>query len=110
MPTHDSFLESRWHSLTIAEQLGNIGSEVSRTATAQNTNKARFEGAVERAIELFNLTLDDPRWRRTERAREIGRAKELFCDAITGGGEYGVNLQDIQQYFDDFAILAQNRR
>ncbi len=99
----DSVLE-RWHRMTLAEQIGNIGSEVSRTASAQGRNESRFNNAFARALELFDLTLSDPRWR--GRLWEVGRMREVFCDTILGGAEYGDNLTDLQKYFDQFAYAA----
>lgn len=91
---------------TLAEQLGNIGSEVSRAIKARSDQK-RFDGAVDRALELFDLTLADPRWRK--RLKEIARARELFCDAILGG-EYGTTLEDLDKYFFYFALAARGNR
>lgn len=90
--------------MTLAEQLGHIGSEVSRTNLAQGKNKERFNSAVERALELFDLTLSDMRWR--GRLREIGRAREVFCDAVYGGKEYSSSFKNLQSYFDLFALAA----
>ena len=61
-------------------------------------------GAFERALELLDLTLADPRWR--NRLREIARARELLCDAASGGGEYGATLEDLDRYFLAFAEAA----
>ena len=63
--------------------------------------------AFERALELLDLTLADPRWR--GRLREIARARELFCDAAAGGGEYGSRLEDLDRYFLAFAVAERSR-
>jgi len=39
--------------LSLAEQMGNIGGEVSRARLAQGKDENRFWGAVARAQELF---------------------------------------------------------
>ena len=93
--------------MSLAEQLGNIGSEVYRAGKQQNIDKNLFDKAVARALELFDLTLSDKRWK--GRLREIGRARDVFCDAVLGGKEYGSNFQDIQKYFDYFGIAAMSR-
>lgn len=37
--------------------------------------------------------------------KKIGRAREVFCDAIFGGKEYGSTLADLEKYFNRFALL-----
>lgn len=94
----------RWRKMTLAEQIGNIGSEVSRTASAQGKDESRFNNALARALELFDLTLSDLRWR--GRMWEIGRMREVFCDTVLGSTEYGDNFIDLQKYFDQFALAT----
>src|SRR5262249_60450549 len=56
----------RWAQLSLAEQLANVGAEVGRMRPRRaGEDRAR---PFERALELLDLTLADPRW------REIGRA------------------------------------
>lgn len=101
---HKSLANGRWHNFSLAEQMGNIGSEVSRAKSWEGKDEDLFWGAAERALELFDLTISDKRWR--DRVYEIKRAKEVFCDALSGGSEYGSKLKDLQKYFDDFALIA----
>ncbi len=102
---HKELAEGRWYKMSLMEQLGNIGSEVGRAKIYQDKNdKERFQKAVDRALELFDLTLADFRWR--SRLLEIGRARDVFCDAISGGKEYDSNLSDLERYFMYFAIAA----
>ncbi len=96
--------EDRWHKLSLPEQLGNIGSEVGRAAKWQGRDESSFWGAVTRALELFDLTQRDRRWDR--RRRELDRAREVFADAVLGGGEYRSNLRDLEKYFMLFALLS----
>ena len=68
-----------WGRLELVEQLGNVGSEVERAIRAHEAGRTdRFESALERALELFDLTACDPRWR-GHRCQEILRAREQFC-------------------------------
>ncbi len=99
---HKELAGGKWHQMTLSDQLGNIGSEVSRANLAEGKDKKRFDDAVDRALELFDLTISDPRWR--GRIFEIGRAREVFCDAIFGGKEYGSSFKGLQSYFDHFAL------
>lgn len=105
-PLHADLARGRWHTLPLAEQLGNIGSEISRANRWREKDEERFRGAVNRAFELFDLTLQDPRWRRAGRLQEIARAEEVFADALTGGTEYKSSLDDLLCYLDHFALLS----
>ena len=98
------FSRERWHKMSLPEQLSNIGSEVGRAAKWQTKDAKTFDGAVERALELFDLTLEDSRWR--GRLLEIGRLKEVFCDGVLGGKEYGTVLSSLEKYFLPFMNLV----
>lgn len=101
---HNEAAQGTWGKLSLVEQMGNIGSEVARAAQWQERNEKFFWGAVSRALELFDLTLGDPRWK-TGR-QEIAVAKEVFCDAALGGKEYHSSLADLERYFLPFAFAA----
>ncbi len=98
--------EERWHQLSLAEQLGNIGSEVGRAAKWQGKDEGFFWSAVSRALELFDLTQSDRRWGR--RHMELNRAREFFADAVLGGREYGSTVKDLEKYFMPFALRVQS--
>jgi hypothetical protein len=97
--------KEKWFSFSLAEQLGNIGSEVGRAAKWQKKDVATFWGAVSRAMKLFDLTQQDRRW--TKRRTELDRAREVFADAVLGGREYKSELKDLEKYFMLFALAAQ---
>ena len=92
----------RWFTLSLADQLGNIGSEVGRARKWQGKDEKSFWGAVTRALELLELTQIDPRWQ--TRRLEINRARECFADAVLGGTEYGSTLVSLENYFMQFAL------
>lgn len=102
---HKELSSGRWNLLSLSEQMGNVGSEVSRARRWQKKDDKLFQGAVDRALELFDFTIEDPRWRGA-RLREIARSREIFCDAISGGKEYRSSLEDLDRYFLHFAIAA----
>jgi len=101
---HKSLAAGGWNKLSLAEQLGNIGSEIHRAIKWRGKDKKLYEDAIGRALELFDFTLDDSRWK--GRWREIARAHEVFCDAIFGGKEYKSSLKDLDEYFFLFALVA----
>lgn len=97
----------RWWELSLAEQLGNIGSEISRAAKWSGRNDELARGALERALELFDFTLDDPRHRQSPaRLRELARAREVVVDFFDGSNEYGSTAADLQKYFDAYALAV----
>lgn len=105
---HKISARGSWARLSLAEQLGNIGSEVGRATAWEKKDAKLFDGAKTRALELFDLTLDDSRWKRAAK-NEVARAREVFCDAIFGGQEYGSTLFGLERYFFHFAFLARNK-
>ena len=91
--------------MTLVEQLANIGSEVGRAARAKDAGAhERMANALDRALELFDLTLADGRW--TGRRREIARAREVVCDFLVGDNAYGSNAESLGAYFLVFAVAA----
>lgn len=102
---HKNAAEGRWSAMSPEEQMANIGSEVGRSAKWQDKDEELFFGAVTRALELFDLTLRDSRWR-GGRLIELGRLKEVFCDGVLGGNEYKTDLRDIEKYFYPFMNLV----
>lgn len=108
---HRDLAAGRWWELTICEQLGNVGSEVSRAFRWQPRDPRVAGTAFARALELLDLTLDDPRHRQSEaRLREIARAREVLVDLFAGTNEYGSTPASLQRYFDAFAIAATRQR
>ena len=104
---HRDLASGRWHDMSLAEQFGNIGSEISRAIkwSARNPDTAR--SAFYRALELIDLTLDDPRHRRSApRLREIARTREVVVDFFSGPNEYGSTSASLLKYFDQFALSA----
>jgi hypothetical protein len=105
-PAHASLATGRWHTLSLVGQLGNVGSEVDRALRAREQGKLdRMERAIDRALELFDLTATDPRWNLTKR-REILRAREQFC-RVFFDGDAEADLPDyLTKYFLQFAVAA----
>jgi hypothetical protein len=107
-PRHPELAAGRWQRLSLAEQLANVGAEVGRMRRRRGTDEPLVAAAFERALELLDLTLTDSRWR--GRLKEIARARELLCDAASGGREYGTTLESLDRYFLTFAVAARRGR
>ncbi len=104
---HRDLAAGRWWELSLFEQLGNIGSEISRAVKWSGRNDELARGAFERALELFDLTLDDPRHRQSAaRLRELARAREVVVDYFDGANEYHSTASNLQKYFDEFALAT----
>ena len=103
---HASLANGRWHTLTLAEQLGNIGSDVERAFRAHAQGRSdRFVFAFDRALELFDLTVKDQRLTARGR-REILRAREQFCRVFFDDTSESDLAEYLQKYFLQFAMAA----
>lgn len=94
--------------MPLAEQLGNVGSEVGRIARWREKDSHACEKAFHRALELLDLTIGDPRWK--GRLKELTRVREFLCDAMFGGHLYGSDLVGLDRYFYHFAVAARAGR
>jgi hypothetical protein len=104
---HKDLAAGRWHTLSLAEQLGNIGSEISRSVKWTGRRPELARGALERALELIDLTLDDPRHRQSPpRLREIARVREVVVDFFDGPNQYQSTAVGLQRYFDAYGLAA----
>ena len=110
MTIHRELAGGRWTTLSLAEQLGNAGSDVGRAIRAHaEGDDDRFAPALDRALELLDLTLADERWRGPRR-REIARAREVVCDFLVGSNVYGSTDRSLEDYFMAFAVAARSDR
>lgn len=103
---HTGLASGRWQQLSICEQLGNIGSDIARALRAREQgSKEREDAALDRALELFDLTISDPK-NHGPRLRELCRAREVVCDFFFGENEYGSTPDSLDRYFLTFALAA----
>lgn len=108
-PQHPG-LGERWATFSLMGQLANVGSEVERTIRAHATgNASRFDSALARALELFDLTAADARWCGPRR-REILRAREEFCRLFFSAAPPEHSISGLQRYFLYAAIAANRQR
>lgn len=104
-PLHQQLAAERWFTMTLMEQLGNIGSEVGRVIKREHEgHKEARDRALDRALELFDLTIADPRWK--NRLKEILRAREVVCDVFYGDNTYHTSLNSLEKYFLQFGYAA----
>lgn len=103
---HTELANGRWFKLTLAEQMGNIGSEIHRMVLSQNKDPLKLNSAMDRALELIDLTLSDRRW--LKGYKEIARVREVLCDIFFGQNQYNTSLKELDDYFFKFGLLAVN--
>lgn len=111
MAIHEEYASEKWFTLSLAEQLGNVGSEAGRALKRhQEGDRERFQSAFDRALELLDLTAADPRWRTTPKLKEILRVREVFCDFFFGGNQCGSTPATLEGYFFHYALAARRER
>jgi len=105
-PGHLTLAKGRWGTFSLSEQLGNIGSEIERAIKWEKRGDTEHRAkALERSMELLNLTLADPRWKKCRRY-ELARVREVVSDTFYGGNTYGSSPESIARYFFPFACAA----
>lgn len=100
---HAELAEGKWAELSLAEQMGNIGSEVSRSLRWFDKNSKRFQASFDRALELMDLSIAATK--DSGRLEELCRAREELCDYFNGNS-WGSDPVKIQRYYDQFVLLA----
>jgi len=105
MMHHSHKLATEWGKLSLAEQLANIGSEVSRMIKWRDKDSAIAERAFERMLELIDLTLQNQT--NGPRLREIARAREVLVQ--TWQSQVAADnpaWESLNRYFLQFALLG----
>lgn len=101
---------AKWAQLTLFEQLGNISSEVGRTIRASQMGATeRFNGALTRALDLFEATIEVLIAKRSGRVREVLIAREQFLNLFFGSAPSG-DAEKIENYFMQYAMAARLHR
>lgn len=102
---HKELAQGRWARMPLAEQLANIGSEVSRALNwRKKGNKEYAEKAVVRALELLDLSLESTKTYPT--LKELARLREAIVDYFYGANQFESSETLWRKYFDHFAYLA----
>lgn len=106
---HKELAAGRWFQLSLVEQLANVGSDIERTIQWKKKGDAEYsQKAFERALELIDLTVADPK--NKGRLREVLRTREALVDYFMYDNEYNTTDEIWQKYFYDFAYAAAIRR
>ena len=100
---HKNLASGRWNKMTLIEQMANVGSEVERLIKWRKKNSEYSRLAFERALELLDLTITDPK--NIKRLKEITRVRELLCDYFFEN-KYSQTDESWQKYFYAFNWAA----
>jgi len=102
---HKDLAKDRWAKMSIAEQMANIGSEISRAIHWRKKNNVEYShNAVNRALELIILTIDSVTQK--SHLKEITRLREAIIDYFYGSNEFSSSDLLWQKYFDHFNYAA----
>ena len=103
---HQELANGRWKEMPLALQMGNVGSEVSRALKWKEKNKERSMKAVNRALELLDLSLISAcEQKEAGRLREICRGREVLCDYFYGENLYHSTPENLMKYYNQFALM-----
>ena len=101
---HKQLAGGNWFKLTFFEQMANVGSEVERTIIWENKNKEYSIKAIERALELLDLTISDIKNRL--RLKELMRLRETLVDYFYFDNQFSSSDKSWQNYFYAFNYAA----
>ena len=102
---HPSLASGRWFTFSLAEQLANVGSDIERTIQWKKKGDLEYSNnAFERALELLDLTIADPKHRK--RLKEILRVREALIDYFMFDNDYKTDEIFWNNYFLDFNYAA----
>jgi hypothetical protein len=86
--------------------MANIGADVGRTITAWRKGQAeRFEGALDRALDLFAASVEQLAAEHSPRLKEVCRAREEFL-GLFYAEDFDQQAAAIEAYFVQFATAA----
>jgi hypothetical protein len=102
--------KARWQSMSIFWQLGNIGSEVGRSARAYlNGDTEGFQAAFARGIDLFDATVEGlVKTGQSARTREVLLSRDQFVSQFFS--DTPKVEPSIEEYFMQFAVADRMKR
>ena len=104
---HKQLSEGCWFELSLFEQMANIGSEVERAISWKEKNKDFSNKAVDRALELLFLSIDDKK--NVLRLKELTRVYESVSDYFYGDNVFKSSDLLWHKYFYNFAFATRNK-
>jgi hypothetical protein len=105
---HKDLTQKKWNKLDIFNQMANIGSEFERAVKWREKSKEESDRALERMLELIDLTIGDPK--NKKRLREIVRLREVLADLLVFDNIYQSDIEKTKNYFYAFNWAAQIKK
>ncbi len=103
---HKELTPERWHTFSLFMQLANVGMDVARAFDwRRRGDNNQSQKAFDRAMELLDLTIFDPKNRGSKR-KELCRVREALKDFFLCDNEYNTSEEFWNQYFYDFNYAA----
>ncbi len=103
---HKQLSKGRWFELSLCEQIANIGSEVERALLWRKKNEEYSKKAVNRALELIDLSLADKKNRKYFKLKEIARLREILVDFFYYENQYSSSEEWLRKYFYAFTYAV----
>lgn len=94
-----------WGNYGLIEKLANIGSEVIRALNWKEKNTTISRVAMERALELIDITLAEEK--SYSALKELCRLREILVDFYYGPNSYHSTPNSWHKYFIAFTSAAQ---
>jgi len=105
MIIHKQLAAGRWFEFSLIEQLANVGSDIERTISWKKKGNAKYSRqAFERALELLDFTVADPK--NKGRLKELLRVREALVDHFVFDNSYSSTEESWQKYFLQFNYAA----
>jgi len=101
---HKKLAEGRWFELSFFEQMANIGSEVERAILWRDKKKKYSFMAIERALELLDLTIKD--FKNRKKLKELLRLREVLVDYFYSDNKFKSSDELWRKYFYPFAYAV----
>ncbi|MBI1866379.1 MAG: hypothetical protein HY005_00710 [Candidatus Staskawiczbacteria bacterium] len=101
---HKELANGRWFRFSLSEQMANIGSEIGRAINWRVKDVNDSKMALERGLELLDLTIDDPK--NIKRLKELLRVREMIVDYFYFDNIYGSTDEKWNNYFYSFNYAA----
>ncbi len=107
---HSTLAEGRWFKFSVLEQLANVGCDVDRTIQWRNKGNLEYShDAFERAIELLDFTIADPK-HKNGTLKELLLVRECLIDYFMYDNVYSSTDKFWQDYFYQFNYAAALQR